>query len=464
MAVAILCDTETIGLRRIPADDRHGWGFALLLAVVATLFLRPADLVPAFDAWPVYQFLIACSLIVSFRASLRQLAQRHLVEQPVTACLLALLLAVGVSHLSHGFIWGARTSMYEVSKLLALYLLITGLVNTPQRLTVFVKWLTIAIATVAALALLDRFEFITIGALESVQDHARLEGGRATPIERIRGTGIFQDPNDFGLILVTGLILCSSFVFKPGAGLLRYAWLVPAGVLLSTLALTHSRGALLSLLCAAPAALCYSRAGKWGGWLLLGLPLVLLVFSDRMTDIDSIHEGTGQSRLQIWSDSLTVWRQYPLFGLGEGLLVDETGMVSHNSFLHCYAELGVFGGTAFLASFVAAGLGLWSLREQDPDPKDSPPSAPGTLERARLNGFIFAALLAYAAGTLTISRQFVAPTYLLLGLATAAAEVSFPVRDVVRWRIGNRFLLVASLSSAAALLAFYLAVRIFVRW
>lgn len=464
MAIAVLSDTEATTLSCIPADDRHGWGFALLLTVVATLFLRPADIIPALNTWPVYQFLIVCALLVSFRASFGQFAQPRLADQPVTACLLVLLLAVGISHVSHGFIWGARASMYEVSKLLALYVLITGLVNTPRRLTFFIKWLTVAITIIAALALLDRFDYISIVALDSIQDHGSSQGGHETFIERIRGTGIFQDPNDFGLILVTGLILCTSLLLAPRAGFLRYIWLVPAGVLLSALALTHSRGAMLSLLCAVPAALCYSRGGRWGGWLLLGLPLLSLVFSDRMTDVDSVYEGTGQSRLQIWSQSLAVWRQYPAFGLGEGLLADEIGMVSHNSFLHCYAELGTLGGTAFLASFLAAGLRLWSLRGHHSDQGFADSAPQPSIELSRLSGFVFAALVAYAAGTLTISRQFVAPTYLILGLATAAAAQSVPARDVARWRIDNRFLLVTLLSSAGSLLAFYLAVRMFVRW
>ncbi len=220
MATAAYQGPDTATRLSVPSDDRHGWGFALLLAVVATLCLRPADLIPALDDWPVYQYLIVGCLLVSSRATLRQLAQHRLAEQPVTACLLVLLLAVGVSHLAHGFFWGARMSMYDVSKLLALYLLIVGLVNTPRRLTQFVQWLTLSITTIAALALLDRVGIISIAALESVESHDASEAGQAIYVERIRGTGIFQDPNDFGLILVTGLVLGASSLFRPHAGLI----------------------------------------------------------------------------------------------------------------------------------------------------------------------------------------------------------------------------------------------------
>jgi O-antigen ligase len=181
-----------------------------------------------------------------------------------------------------------------------------------------------------------------------------------------------------------------------------------------------------------------------------------------MTDINAVHEGTGQSRIQIWSDSLSIWRQYPVFGLGEGLIVDEIGMVSHNSFIQCYAELGIFGGTAFTACFLAAGLNLWARRHERDDQRLRGREAEEFREVAHLRGFVFAALVAAGAGMLTISRQFVAPTYLILGLAAVAQ--SLPQGDTVRWRIGNRFLVLAVAASGLSLITYYLLVRLFVRW
>jgi hypothetical protein len=71
-------------------------------------------------------------------------------------------------------------------------------------------------------------------------------------------------------------------------------------------------------------------------------------------------------------------------------------------------------------------------------------------------------LAAYVGGLLALSRQFVTPTYLILGLATAAQTINRGGN--VEWKLDNRFLLVALLTSAAALVVFYLAVRILVHW
>ena len=394
--------------------------------------------------------------------------------------MLWLLLAVGVSHLSHGFVWGARSSIFEFSKLLMLYGLIIGLVNTPRRLSVFIKWLTLAISVTAALAMLDHFDFVSIAAIESVQDHGLEEDGVIERVERIRGTGIFRDPNDFGLILVTGSILCACHLFRPGIGVLRYVWLVPASTLLGALVLTQSRGALLSLISAVPAVVLFFRGSKYAAVPLLGLPILTLAFSSRMTDVNSISQGTGQSRLQIWSESFQVFQQYPLFGLGEGLIADELGVVTHNSFLHCYAELGLFGGSAFFACFLAAGWSLWSLRHCARH-KVCPLSKPTVLAEGAFGandqktkkilayqcGFLFAALSACAVAILTLSRQFVAPTYLILGLASAGYSLTvdhLPELEPAGLRLGNRFLVIVGIANVLLLLGIYLAVRIFVRW
>ncbi len=462
MASANLSITTAIQTRE-PVDDRHGWGFAILLLLMSTLFLRPADLIPALDKWPVYQFLILCCLVVGTKTAVRTLTLERLVFQPATASMLALLGAVALSHLSHGFFWAARNSLYEVSKLFVLYLLIVGLVNTSQRLTLFLRWLTMSICFIAMLAILDHFEIISVSALEPIRDRGSPTEGDDQYVERIRGTGIFQDPNDFGLILVTGLVFCASFLTSPRRGLQRYLWLLPLGLTLAALALTHSRGALLSLLCAIPAAVLHRHAGKLSGWPLLLIPLLALVFSSRMTDISSLHEGTGQSRIQIWSDSLLVWRQNPVFGLGQGLLQDELGVGSHNSILHCFAELGLLGGAAFLACLLAAGLNLWSLKNCRRNWEDTH-TKHGIRQRELLHhgSFIFAALVGYAAGMMTISRQFVPPTYVMIGLATTTTWVLN--KEGSDWRLGNRFLVWVCVCTVASILTFYVAVRLLVHW
>src|SRR5207248_1855272 len=97
------------------------------------------------------------------------------------------------------------------------------------------------------------------------------------------------------------------------------------------LMLTHSRGGFLALL----AGLVAFLQMRFGGAKTLGLgvlciPLLLVVFAGRMTSI-SAGEGTGQSRIQLWSDGLMFFQQAPLFGIGMEAYHNVSFHVAHNS-------------------------------------------------------------------------------------------------------------------------------------
>ena len=391
-----------------------------------------------------------------------QLRHRELINRPVTACLLLLLVSIGASHLSHGFFWAARMSMFEFSKSLAFYLLMIALINTPRRLFAFATTLALVISGVALLALMDRYEWISIAALESISDRASLDSANPEMIDRLRGTGIFQDPNDFGLVLVLGCTLSLGLMLRPHSSWWRYGWLLPTAVLLTAFSMTHSRGAMLSMACVLPAVLAYRSGAKTALASFAFLPVLGMAFSSRMTDVSAMDAGTGQSRVQIWSDSLMIWRQYPMFGIGEGMLFEELNVVSHNSYLHCFAELGMFGGAAFLSSFLAAGLTLWSLRKRSRDGMAIECVSRSALDLPHLQMYVFACLTAYAFGILTLSRQSITPTYLILGFATASHKVS--CRGEGAWRISNRLVLTAISASVLFLLGSHLLVRLIVNW
>src|SRR5262245_29936855 len=87
--------------RAAPARQATGAAYALFLLVHATLFLRPAEILPDVQGWPIFLALSLLCLAVAFPDVLRQFTSRALEQRPMTVCMLALLLAVGLSHLVH---------------------------------------------------------------------------------------------------------------------------------------------------------------------------------------------------------------------------------------------------------------------------------------------------------------------------------------------------------------------------
>jgi O-antigen ligase len=98
----------------------------------------------------------------------------------------------------------------------------------------------------------------------------------------------------------------------------------------------------------------------------------------------------------------------PLLGVGYGNLPDRVGAVAHNSYVHCYAELGFFGGTFFTAAFFLAATGLQRL---------APARTPEMEEQLRdLRLCMVPVLTAYMMGIYSLSRPYGNGTYLILGV------------------------------------------------
>src|SRR5215472_6639194 len=96
---------------------------------------------------------------------------------------------------------------------------------------------------------------------QSVVDKVRdPETGDLVDVQRMCGTGIFNDPNDLALVLITAIPLCGYWLTDPNRKALRPVWIALILLLGYALMLTHSRGGLLALM-AGTAAFLYLRFG-----------------------------------------------------------------------------------------------------------------------------------------------------------------------------------------------------------
>jgi O-antigen ligase len=374
----------------------------------------------------------------------------------VTACVVALVGAIVLSHLANAYLGGAVYSGQTFAKVALYYLLLVATVNTPSRLRRFLEWLVLFIAVLAVVALVQYHEFAEIPGLTTLEanDGIDPETGEVIRIPRLRATGIYNDPNDLCLVLVVGALICLSKLTEKGKRSLRHAWLLPLVLFGYAILETKSRGGFLALL-AGLAMLFWARFG-WRKAALLGsvaLPAVFLLAPGRQASL-STSEGTSQERIQMWSDALDLFRQAPLFGVGQGTFADHAGLVAHNSFAHCFAELGFVGGTLFLGAFLCAA---WQLRRLQGARRDRSPLS-------RLGPFLLAILVAYAVGLLSLSRVYVSSTYLILGLAVAYARIALRSSPAPRLQLNAALLGRLATASVLFLAALYVFVRISARW
>ncbi len=379
--------------------------FIAFLIVNAMLFIRPAEFAPALLGLPVYEVCIVACILLSAPVLLPQLSLNAFKERPVSACVLGLLPLITISQVINGQADTVIETTIDFIKVLLYYFLLVGLVNTPARLTRLLSALAMFGAAVSAMAVLHYHGMIEVPALRFEETGVEDAEGALTALKRLGSTGLFQDPNDMCLMLVLTMMICLYQIIERK----RFYWALPLGLFGHALTLTHSRGGFLGLLIALGTFLL-ARFGKKALPLgLLVVPVVFVLFAGRQTDI-SLNSGTGQSRIQLWHEGMTQFILHPLFGIGYEQYAEVVGQVAHNSFIHCFTELGFLGGTLFLGAFLTAFWPIWKLGPATELLADD------SLRRVR--PYILAILCGYGGGLLSLSCSYTIPTYLVLGLAT----------------------------------------------
>ncbi len=429
--------------------------FILVILLNMILFLRPSELITGLEGLPLYAFAILGCIGVSIKSILVQLRTDSLVTRPISYCVIGLLVAVILSHLSHAHIGLALDSVSSFGKVIIYYLLTVGVLDSLPKYRHFVTWILLLIVVIVGLSVLQYYGMINLPALESYREGQEDEEDEVSYITRLCGPGIFNDPNDLCLILCLGIFISLYLFGSTSTRVGRCFWLLPPCFLIFALTLTQSRGGTMAFL-AGILAYLGSRFGKRKAIALsvILLPIALVLFSGRQTNI-TLSGGTGQDRVQIWSEGMALFRQAPLFGLGMGEYAENLVYVAHNTFVHMYTELGFFGGTLFLSIFVC---GYRDLLNAGRDPR--------LVADANMNGLrcmLLGSLTTFLVGFWSLSRGYTIPTYLLFGLLTAFSVNSSSLFHVTPCRVTVDRLKKMILISIGALIFIHVFIRLTIR-
>jgi hypothetical protein len=186
-------------------------------------------------------------------------------------------------------------------------------------------------------------------------------------IVQVRGIGIFHDPNDLALTIVSIVPFLLPAFHKPF--LSRVSWTGILFLIPMTMGVvfTRSRGGILGL-AAVAWYYFYRRVGLFFSLIALGLLATVLVAIPRMESI-STEESSARSRMEHWSHGLSLLRQKPIFGVGKDMFAEHYPQTAHNSFILVLSELGIIGGIVWVGMFFAAFREINFLRG---DPRAPP--------------------------------------------------------------------------------------------
>ena len=380
--------------------------YASLLLYMLVLFIRPQEWMAPLRELSILDWIVGATLVLYLAALAGRRTMKPLAA-PESWLMLGLFFAMLMSHVRHTYLGGFLYTFQEFGKVLLLYFLIATLVDRVPRTKILI------------LTMIAGCLFMAVHGI--LQAHTGVGFGGALPIivdgvTRVRAFGFFHDPNDLALMLVAILPFLMSKALDAQAE-------VPARFL--------SVGAMI------PVVYCIFLTNSRGGWLAFGamliayacihvrrkklavavgalaFALVLALGPSRIHGLNTSDRST-LNRLAAWADGNAMLKRWPVFGAGWRRFTEfsEEDRVAHNSFVHCWGELGLFGYFFWLGLIIASVKDGLALSKVEPDGPEQ--RALSRLARAGL-----ASLAGYLAAGFFLSRTYVHPLYILFALFAA---------------------------------------------
>jgi putative inorganic carbon (hco3(-)) transporter len=402
--------------------------FAAFLVYVAFTFLRPFDLF--FPELIAYRPMLILWLVAFLLGIGRLLMTQKIAGRPAHFVLLAMLLvAVAISSLARDSVEIMVASVVDFLPAISLMLLAMINLTSLARLkiactTIVICLLMLGSAGIAAYHTgfmveefvvrqnVDNPERDLTGPIQIDESAPPAADVSGTSMWRVRSVGFLNDPNDFAQVLVMTLPLL--WLLYAGRGWIMRTIMVfaPAAVLVYTIILTQSRGAIVGL--AALGGLYLQRTmgtvvtASIAGVGVLGL--VGLTFGGGRAF--STGEESAAQRIDAWWEGINLLKAYPVFGAGFGNFYNHHYLTAHNSFVLCFSELGLFGFFAWMGLLVLAYKGLaQAIALKNPSQPDANAWTAEVLRFSFVGYFVCAWFL---------SRTYSPATYLLLGLCVSA--------------------------------------------
>lgn len=438
--------------------------FGLYLIFVALLYLRPIEaFAPELSPYRPMMFLSLATLAVSLASAFvgGAAAARR---QPI-GLLLAFAAAIALSQIWAGWAGGALTALGDFS--ISAILFVTTLINVNgmRRLRVSCAVLAACIVVQSAAAIAAYHTGFMADKLV-VQQSAGEDAQAAAPADalnpivpaddksgtrlwRVRSLGFFADPNDFAQGIVVALPFVAALYLRRRALRDLLLIVIPGAALLYALFLTHSRGALVGL----AGMLFFGASRAWGTaraaalLVVIGSAALVLNFTGGRAYAD---DDSASGRIDAWVQGLRMLQERPLFGVGYHNFTEYNPLTAHNSYVLCFAELGLVGYIVWLGMLFVSARRINQAFALSPIGSD---------ER-RWASVLSSALVGFLACAFFLSRTYEPLLYHMLALCLAAAycterilapEAAAQLRMPVRWA---RTVLVIAPASLIMLYAF----------
>jgi O-antigen ligase len=399
--------------------------FTLSLLYLALTIIRPQDYMPALTGVP----LLPVVLVLAFL--LWTVSRTRTFDAPQFKILPVFLIVGMLSLIANGWTGGALELLQSFAPTVIAFFVLAAGCNSQRRVTI-----TMAVFVLCSMVL----------ALHSVGQASTGTGWTGVALGedgRIRYVGIFNDPNDLGLLFAATLPM-AFFLSRRGGILGRPFWFAGAALLLYGVYLTKSRGDMLAVLVMGGIYVWHRRGMVTAGVLsAIGLAGMKLI-SMRMQQLDA-DESSALGRVDAWYEGMHMFLSHPVLGVGVGNFTDYNQLTAHNSFVLVLAETGLIGYTLWLP-FV--GYGFWMmvtvLRHKPESVNGGASGSAGDWQAERTMALtLLLSLCGLFASAFFLSRSYTIILYLIIAVVTGyyvGARQRWPGLqtfrlgdDLVRW-------------------------------
>jgi putative inorganic carbon (HCO3(-)) transporter len=354
-APAIASQVAALKKKISATRERYDWDYLWMLTFTALLFFRPQDHLRGLEVLHLAELTAIAGLAAM---AVRRLRSGQTIAK-VNAEVIGVIMVGGVMLLTIPFsIWpGGSLKVFSdiYVKIILIFALMISTITTPRRVRQM-TWIMI----VASGYLAGR------GAFDYLRGVNLVEG------DRLRGAvgGMFENPNDFALNLVTFMAPTLFIVIQDKKPSRRLFASLLAMLMFVAIVFTKSRSGFLGLVAMGCVVIYYTARVKpaivFGVLIagLLALPVMPSSFWSRMDSIMNADEdptGSRAARVRLLNQGLEVFADNPITGIGAGQFQNYNGpgftekwRVTHNVWLQVACELGMFGFSLFLFLVVRA--------------------------------------------------------------------------------------------------------------
>lgn len=408
--------------------------FILSLLYLALTLIRPQDYMPGLTDVP----LLPAVLMLAFVAWAIQARKRF--DVPHFLLLPAFLVVGMASMVANHWVGGALELLERFGPTVIAFFVFAAACTTPRRVTIAMVVFVVCAGVLA------------VHSIEQANTGVGWTGITLGEDGRVRYVGIFNDPNDLGLLFAATLPM-AFFLSSLGGLLRRLLWLAVAALLLYGIYLTNSRGAMLAVLTVG-GIFVWKRRGMFTAGVLgvLGL-LAMRLLSSRMQELDP-DEESAFGRVDAWYEGIHMFFSKPLLGVGPGNFTDYNHLTAHNSWVLVLAETGFVGYTLWLAFTTYSFWMMLTVMRHQPDLAAEPAQASQWQGERSIAFTLLLSLYGLFAAAFFLSRSYTVVMYLLI-----AVVVGHYVGARQRWpglpmlRLSDHWLrwLMASVGSIIAL-------------